>query len=319
MKKPLISALALAAAFVLPAASPVDSILGVLEHPRAFAARIESTAGLTGSVLESPDGDFIVAYRLPGQEADAFVAEIADSVYRYKRATLSVEPVRPEAFAADGMARFAPKVLASYLRACIASGSATSRVRAVLPDTISVETLHDGVPVAADVFVIDASTGRLRAEIIRAITPGGDVLRHEIIPSDSVPDRITRATLERLYPEAFIPRLPHTFLKTVGTGSQARVDLRDEARNAVVAVLDAFDSATPALMDRVRVLAAGRPIFWAFTDTRIDDITDRCRGPLPAGETALMGARALGFTPPALIEIENQTITSVTDPSECLR
>lgn len=317
MKKPLLPALALAAAFSLAAATPVDSIVGALERPRAFAARIESTTGLAGTVLESPDGDFIVAYRLPGDAGDSFVAAIADSIYRYKRATLSVEPMRPEAFAADGMARFAPAVLASHIRACLASDG-PSRVSVSLPDALSVETIHDGSPVAADVFVFDTATGRLRSETVRVLTsPGNDILRHELVPCEGAPEHISRATLERLYPEAFIPRLPHTALKTVGSGSQSRVDLREEARDALVAVLEAFDPSTPAMMARVRAAAAGRTIFWAFTDTRVDDITDRCPDPLPEGETALMGARALGVNAPALIEVKNRTIISTTSLSLC--
>lgn len=120
-------------------------------------------------------------------------------------------------------------------------------------------------------------------------------------PADGVPDTLTTAYLRARYPEAFVERLPRVSLKDVHTGN--RVDLRAQASDAIVVVLCARDPSTPALMERVRSEAGRYPVFWAFTDTRIEDILEVCPESRP-GETALSNA-SLPYPPRTVLRIRH--------------
>lgn len=107
------------------------------------------------------------------------------------------------------------------------------------------------------------------------------------LPSENLPTHLSTEYIREHFPSAFTPRLPRTALKDVHTAN--RVDLRSQACDAIVVCLSALDPQTPELMDRVRHEAGRLPIFWAFTDTKVEDILQIYPKPLPS-ETALSGA-----------------------------
>lgn len=265
------------------AVTPVEDCLAKLGSPVRCALAVSGLRD-TGRVLVLPDGDVLVESTPEGREEPVFAAFFADSVYNYTSGTLR----RSKASGPVDMGylfKRTPSGLASQIREILADSTFTTELATA--DSISFTS-----PAGKDGSIFRVLFTFLRGlplGVSKTVTStSGEVfelLREEYSPlGGELPDSIDAAYLRRRFPFAFLPRLPHTAFKNIAGG--ARVDLREQARDAIVVFLDALEPATPARIAAARRLAAGQPLFWAFRDTRPEDV----RAVLPAllpGETAL--------------------------------
>lgn len=301
---------------ILPIASGIRAdvvadIIDALERPVRFAAAVSTSSRhncIAGQVVAMPNGDYIIDYNVDGRQEPNFIASLSDSIYAYNRGKLIRKSSSEGTLNDRAMSIWAPKELARVLRAQLAD-TAGYRITATSPELLTVHVMQDGTPCYSTIYAFDPKTKMPQQIIQRANDSDAEAVRTVFTPLETeLPKALTPGYVQERFPETVVPRLPHTKLKDVHAAR--RVDLRDEATDAVVAVLDATDPDTPSRMVHVRNLASGRRIYWAFTDTKTEDILDIC--PYPSqGETVLSHASALGFKAPALIETQDSIITTV--------
>lgn len=310
MRRLILTASMVVAVSFVQYAGDVAAVADAMSRPGRYAFAVESSpSGMKGRVLVEPSGAFLIERMLPGGDT-SFMAFFADSIYSYSRGELSRE-------AADGResgaaAAWVPAVIAGEIRKALAD---TARYTVTRPsaEEVAVSFHPGGVEYTRTELRLDPASGRPVSKTVTRTDDGSEMLREDYSPLDGeLPERIDASYLRRRFPDAFVARLPHTRLKRVN--GEGRVDLREEARDALVVVLDAVSAEAGEMMTRARGVASGRPVFWAFTNTRVEDIAALCPS-LPAGETALSNASGLGYESGSMIIIENSEIKEI----RCLR
>ncbi|MDE6311931.1 MAG: hypothetical protein K2L96_08985 [Muribaculaceae bacterium] len=287
-----------------PYAASADAMLDSLRRPRLFVASVEA-ARQEGLVMTLPTGEFLVEATVPGTDEIRFTALGCDSVvYAYSRGFLR----RGEL--ADGIpgGEWLPGAVAERVSARL-SDSKSNAVDSVARDYLSVLTSMDGTPRSRTILRFDSTGCMLRSVERRVVAPDapGLSVTYKPLAGFEVPSKIDEAWLRSRYPDAFVPRLPHTALRNVHDEGGARVDLHSQARDAVVVILDATDPSCAAVIRSARKASHGLPLFWAFRDARNDDILRVMPSPAP-GETALGRAVALPYAPRTLLVLRGGEI-----------
>ncbi len=287
-----------------PEAQATEALLDSLRRPRLFVASVEA-AGQEGLVLTLPTGEFLIEASVPDSDERRFTALGRDSVvYAYSRGYLRRGAM------ADGIpgGEWLPAAVAERVEARL-SDTGSNSVDSVSPEYLSVLTSVDGTPRSRTIVRLDP-TGRMLRSVERRIAAAdapGLCVTYKAVNNFEVPNSIDEAWLRERYPDAFVPRLPHTALKNVHDESGARVDLHSQARDAVVVVLDATDPSCKAQIKSARKTAHGMPIIWAFRDARADDIMRVMPSPM-AGETTLARAVALPYPSRTLLVLRGGEI-----------
>ncbi|MDE6276998.1 MAG: hypothetical protein K2M06_02715 [Muribaculaceae bacterium] len=293
-------------------APEVDALFDSIAAPRLFVARVEAPEG-TGFVLTLPSGQFLDERTLaPGNDrpqTDFIALGAGDTLYTYSRGVLrtSLELVRPS----GSSHRWLPAQLVEGFRRDMESSPERNVIESIDDGTIVFAHPVRGHVLGRTIINFDPETYALKSVRRNAgpeSEPKNELVLAEYTPvSDfALPEGgITRRWLQERYPDAFVERLPHTFMKKVHTAG--RVDLHDEASDAIVVVLEATDPATPGHIAAVRALAAGRPIYWAFRDTKIEDILEVMPAATP-GETALSNALGLRMQAPLMLVVRDGVI-----------
>lgn len=280
----------------------VDEILESLSTPGFMSARVDITSpsrAESWEILTIPHGDFLIE----GPEKGEFLAGCGGELLKYRQGNLTRDMISAAAFSPS--VQWLPSVMASTLRKQLAD---TAAYRVISPEkgVITVESLRGGLPYLETRYVFSTGSHMPVSVTRTSVSKGTELQSAAYTPLViQTPDSISESYLRGRFPDAFIPRLPHTHFKTLF--GERRFDMRSEVNDSLVAVIDA---ASPGCIDKmtdVRERAAGRPVVWAFVNTNVEDIL-LVYPETVRGETALYGAGRLPLN--TLYEVKNQEIIS---------